>query len=63
VTGPRERYESDEARTLPSPPEAADLLALVDRVIAFACAGLDASSVAPARRRRTRVAGGGRRRD
>jgi AcrR family transcriptional regulator len=63
VSGLRELYESDEARALPSPPEAADLLALVDRVIAFARAGLDTSTVAPARRRRTREAGGSRARD
>jgi AcrR family transcriptional regulator len=41
VTGLRELYETDEARALPSPPSAAELLALVDRVIAFARAGLD----------------------
>jgi AcrR family transcriptional regulator len=41
VTGLRELYETDEARALGSPPSAVDLLALVDRVIAFARAGLE----------------------
>lgn len=41
VTGLRELYESDEARALPVPPTVADLLVLVDRVIAFARAGID----------------------
>jgi len=45
VTGLRELYETEEARSLSSPPLAADLLELVDRVIAFARTGLD--SVAP----------------
>src|ERR1700729_2334812 len=39
VTGLRELYETDEAISLPSPPHAAELLALVDRVIAFTQAG------------------------
>jgi AcrR family transcriptional regulator len=43
VTGLRELYETNEAETLPSPPTAADLLALVDRVIAFTQAGIDGS--------------------
>lgn len=41
VTGLRELYEADEARALPSPPNAADLLGLVDRVIAFTRAGVE----------------------
>jgi AcrR family transcriptional regulator len=41
ATGLRELYESDEARALPSSPQAADLLPLVDRVIDFARAGID----------------------
>src|SRR5439155_17504973 len=41
ATGLRELYESDEARALPSPPKAIELLALVERVIAFARAGLE----------------------
>ena len=36
IIGLRELYETDEARALSSPPKPADLLALVDRVIAFA---------------------------
>jgi AcrR family transcriptional regulator len=44
VTGLRELYETNEAESLPSPPKAADLLALVDRVIAFAQAGIDGST-------------------
>jgi AcrR family transcriptional regulator len=42
VTGLREIYESDEARALEPTPTAADLLALVDHVIAFVRAGLAA---------------------
>lgn len=45
VTGLRELYESDEANALPSPPKAIDLLALIDRVIASARAGLDRPTV------------------
>ena len=41
VAGLRELYESDEAQALASPPNAADLLKLVDRVIRFAQAGTD----------------------
>lgn len=44
VTGLRELYETEEAISLPSPPHAADLLALVDRVIAFTQAGIDRST-------------------
>ena len=44
VTGLRELYESDEAHALEPTPTAADLLALVDRVIAFARAGVDATT-------------------
>jgi AcrR family transcriptional regulator len=44
VTGLRELYESDEARTLEPTPTAADLLDLVDRVIAFARAGVEATT-------------------
>jgi AcrR family transcriptional regulator len=44
VTGLRELYETAEANSLPMPPSAADLLALVDRVIAFTQAGMDGSS-------------------
>jgi hypothetical protein len=51
VTGLRELYETDEARALPSPPKAADLLALVDRVIAFTRAGIDRSPGSPTSRR------------
>jgi AcrR family transcriptional regulator len=53
VTGLRELYETDEARALPSPPTAAGLRALVDRVIAFTCAGIDGSTGAPTSRRKT----------
>jgi AcrR family transcriptional regulator len=52
VTGLRELYETDEARSLRSPPNAADLLALVDRVIAFTHAGINGSSGAPTSRRK-----------
>jgi AcrR family transcriptional regulator len=41
VAGLRELYESDEARALPVPPSAAELLSLVDTVIRFARAGID----------------------
>jgi AcrR family transcriptional regulator len=51
VSGLRELYETDEAITLASPPNAADLLALVDRVIAFTQAGIDGSTVAVSTRR------------
>src|SRR6476646_2207136 len=47
VTGLRELYETNEAESLPSPPKAAELLALVDRVIAFTQAGIDGSTGAP----------------
>ena len=50
VTGLRELYETDEAISLASPPDAADLLALVDRVIAFTRAGIDGSTSAPSTR-------------
>lgn len=40
VIGLREIYETDEARRLPAPPKPAELIALVDRVIAFATAGV-----------------------
>jgi AcrR family transcriptional regulator len=52
VTGLRELYETNEAESLPSPPKAADLLALVDRVIAFTQAGIDGSTGAPSPRRK-----------
>ena len=42
VTGLRELYESDEACALEPTPTAAELITLVDRVIAFARAGVDA---------------------
>jgi hypothetical protein len=42
--GLRELYESDEARGLGSTLSASDLLVLVDRVIAFAGAGLEATA-------------------
>jgi hypothetical protein len=42
VTGLREVYESDEARTAGPQPRAADLVPLVDRVIAFVHAGVAA---------------------
>jgi len=44
VAGLRDLYETDELRALPSPPTAADLLALVDRVIAFTNAGITGST-------------------
>jgi AcrR family transcriptional regulator len=40
VAGLRELYESDEAQALDSPPSAAELLELVDKVICFAKAGI-----------------------
>jgi hypothetical protein len=40
VAGLRDLYETDELRALASPPTATDLLALVDRVIAFTRAGI-----------------------
>jgi|tagenome__1003787_1003787.scaffolds.fasta_scaffold20821230_2 AcrR family transcriptional regulator len=55
VTGLRELYETDEARALPSSPKAADLLALVDRVIAFTRAGIDRTPGSPTSRRKTPV--------
>jgi AcrR family transcriptional regulator len=55
VTGLRELYETNEAMALRSPPNAADLLALVDRVIAFTRAGIDASTLSPSGRK-TRAA-------
>jgi AcrR family transcriptional regulator len=44
VTGLRELYESDEAQALGPSPTAASLLRLVDRVIAFARAGVERST-------------------
>jgi AcrR family transcriptional regulator len=41
VAGLRELYESDEAQVLGTPPNAAELLKLVDTVIRFAQAGMD----------------------
>jgi hypothetical protein len=41
VAGLRELYESDEAQALAAPPNAAELLKLVDTVIRFARAGID----------------------
>jgi AcrR family transcriptional regulator len=41
VAGLRELYESDEAQALAAPPNAAELLKLVDTVIRFAQAGTD----------------------
>lgn len=46
ATGLRELYESDEAQALGPEPTATDLLTLVDRVIAFARAGIDGASAA-----------------
>ena len=43
VAGLRDLYETDELRARPSPPTAAGLLALVDRVIAFTRAGISGS--------------------
>jgi AcrR family transcriptional regulator len=43
VAGLRELYESDEAQALATPPSAAELVTLVDTVIRFAQAGLDAA--------------------
>jgi AcrR family transcriptional regulator len=40
VAGLRDLYETDELLALPSPPTAAGLIALVDRVIAFTLAGI-----------------------
>jgi hypothetical protein len=37
----RELYESDEAQALAAPPNAAELLNLVDTVIGFTQAGID----------------------
>jgi AcrR family transcriptional regulator len=42
VAGLRELYESDEAQALAAPPSASELLELVDRVISFAQAGIEA---------------------
>jgi AcrR family transcriptional regulator len=50
VTGLRELYETAEAKSLPVPPSAADLLALVNRVIAFTQAGIDGSNGTRSRR-------------
>ncbi|MGH2974504.1 MAG: TetR/AcrR family transcriptional regulator [Solirubrobacterales bacterium] len=44
VSGLRDLYETDELRALPAPPTASDLLALVDRVIAFTRAGIAGST-------------------
>jgi AcrR family transcriptional regulator len=44
ATGLRELYESDEAQALGPSPTAASLLRLVDRVIAFARAGVEQST-------------------
>jgi AcrR family transcriptional regulator len=44
ATGLRELYESDEAQALGPSPTAASLLRLVDRVIAFARAGVERSN-------------------
>ena len=41
VVGLRELYESDEAQALAAPPNAAELLKLVDTVIRFTQAGTD----------------------
>jgi hypothetical protein len=41
VAGLRELYESDEAQALAAPPNAAELLKLVDTVIRFVQAGAD----------------------
>jgi len=41
VAGLRELYESDEAQALAAPPNAAELLKLVDTVIRFTQAGTD----------------------
>jgi AcrR family transcriptional regulator len=53
VSGLRELYETDEAIALAFPPTAADLLALVDRVIAFTQAGIDGSTAAASTRRKS----------
>ena len=44
-------YETEEARVLSSPPKAAELLDLVDRVIAFTRAGIEGSTAPPKKRR------------
>jgi AcrR family transcriptional regulator len=51
ITGLRELYETEEARVLSSPPKAAELLDLVDRVIAFTRAGIEGSTAPPKKRR------------
>ena len=51
ITGLRELYETEEARVLSSPPKAAELLDLVDRVIAFTRAGIEGSTARPKKRR------------
>ena len=48
VAGLRELYESDEAQALATPPSAAELLELVDEVIRFVQAGLEAAERPPA---------------
>ena len=50
VTGLRELYETDDAEALTSSPETTDFIALVDRVIGFARAGLEGSSATAAKR-------------
>jgi hypothetical protein len=49
VAGLRDLYETDELRAVPSPPTAAHLVALVDRVIAFTHAGICSSPTTPGR--------------
>jgi hypothetical protein len=44
VAGLRELYESDEAQALAAPPNAAELLKLVDTVIRFTQAGTDGAT-------------------
>ena len=51
VAGLRELYESDEAQSLAAPPDAAELLKLVDTVIRFAQAGTNGAWCRPSGRR------------
>lgn len=55
VIGLRELYETQEAKALPRPPKAADLAPLVDRVIAFARAGIPSTNTSPPSPRNNRA--------
>ena len=56
VAGLRELYESDEAQALAAPPNAAELLKLVDTVIRFTQAGTDGTQRRPVVGARGRLA-------